>query len=100
MAIQKPAAKKSTAKKAARKTVAAPKLTHGQLSELTVKHFPKIKAAAQRALREAGLHSLDVDHMMFRADLAAGSDPCGGKCSDDQTCLLSSTGTFKCVPNN
>jgi hypothetical protein len=99
MAVKKSTVKKSTVKKSTAKKAAALKLTHSQLSRLTVKHFPKIKAAARKALRAAGLHALDVDHMMFRADLAQGSDPCQGKCSENQTCMLSSTGDFKCVPN-
>jgi hypothetical protein len=98
MAVKKSTAKKSAAKKAAAKP--APKLTRSQLSRLTKKHFPEIKAAADKALREAGLHGVDVDHMMFRAELAGGSDPCGGTCGPDETCMLSSTGDFKCVPNN
>ncbi len=92
------ATRKSIAKKkAAVKKAAAPKLTHTQASRLMRKHFPKVKAAAEKALRDAGVHGVDVDHMMFRADLAEGSDPCGGACGPDQTCMLGSNGEFSCV---
>jgi hypothetical protein len=95
MALKKPTRKKTTAK-----SPAPQKLTHAELSRASVEHFPKVKAAAEKALRDAGITNLTVHSVLFRADADTGSDPCQGKCADNETCMLSSTGEFVCVPNH
>lgn len=98
------ALKKPTRKKTIVKSLAPRKLTHADLSRASVEHFPKVKAAAEKALRGAGITNLKVHSMLFRADADAdadaGADPCHGKCADNETCMLSSTGEFVCVPNH
>jgi len=95
MALKKPTRKKTPAKSPAPR-----QLTHAELSQASVEHFPKVKAAAEKALRDTGIANLKVHSMLFRADADTGSDPCQGKCKDDETCMLSSTGEFVCVPNH
>ncbi len=95
MAPKKPAEKKTTAKSPAPR-----KLTHAELSQASMEHFTKVTAAAEKVLRDAGIANLKVHSMLFRADTDTGSDPCQGKCKDNETCMLSSTGEFVCVPNH
>ena len=93
------ALKKSAQNTSIAKSPAPQKLTHAELSRASVEHFPKVKAAAEKALRDAGIADLSVHSMLFHADSEGVSDPCQGKCTDNETCMLSSTGEFVCVPN-
>jgi hypothetical protein len=93
-------AKKRTelAKPRAPKTDA--KQTRAALAQAATKHFPKIKRAAERALRTVGLPNLQVHGMTFSVDERSVLDQCSPPCDPEkESCKLSSTGVWMCVPD-
>jgi hypothetical protein len=93
------APKKSTQKKKTVNARTPRKLALDEQMRAAVKHFPKLRAAAHKTLRDAGVKDVRV-HMMFRADGVDPADPCQGACKPDETCVTSSTGKPVCVPNH
>lgn len=74
------------------------KPTRALLAKAATKHFPRIKEAAEKALRDAGLHGVSVRAMTFDVDESSVIDQCSPPCSQNENCVLSSTGEWMCVP--
>jgi hypothetical protein len=74
--------------------------TRASLAQAAKKHFPQIKDAAEKALRDAGLGGLRVHAMTFSVDEDSVSDQCSPSCGPDEQCKLSSSGQWVCVPNH
>jgi hypothetical protein len=85
------------AKQGAPRRVAKP--TRAALARAAKQHFPVLKSAAEKMLRDAGLHHLSVDSMTFSVDESAVSGQCEPPCESNESCKLSSTGAWMCVPN-
>jgi hypothetical protein len=75
------------------------KQTRADLAKAAKKHFPRIKLAAEKALRDAGLHGVQVHAMMFNVDERSLLDQCDPPCGPNEKCRLSSNGTWMCVPS-
>src|ERR1700679_2979926 len=84
-----------TSSKKPRAAKTAAKRTRAALAKAAKRHFPRVKLAAEKALRAAGLHNLRDHGMTFNVDES--SPPCDPK---TETCKLSSTGEWMCVPNS
>jgi hypothetical protein len=89
--------KKSSSKK--RTVVLDRKQTRTSLARAAKNHFPQVKKAAERALRDAGLGGLRVHTMTFSVDEDSVVDQCSPPCGPDEQCKLSSSGQWVCVPN-
>jgi len=89
--------KKSSSKK--RTAALDRKQTRASLAKAAKKHFPHVKKAAEKALRNAGLGDLRVHAMTFSVDEGSVVDQCSPPCEPDEQCKLSSSGQWVCVPN-
>jgi hypothetical protein len=98
----KMAKKKTARKETAAKSASIPSglKTRAQLADATKKHFPNVRMAAEKALRDAGLGGLKVHGMTFSVDEKALTDQCDPPCAPDQECKLSSNGEWVCVPGS
>jgi hypothetical protein len=76
-------AKKRSSKKT--QGSAATKPTRDALAKAAKKHFPHMKTALEKVLKN---------------DEKSVLDQCSPPCGSDETCLLSSNGTWVCVPNS
>lgn len=74
------------------------KQTRTAVAKAAKKHFPAVKAAAEKALRAAGLPHLDVHAMTFSVSESAVADQCDPPCAANEVCRLSSTGNWMCMP--
>jgi hypothetical protein len=74
----------------------SPKPTRAALAKTAKKHFPRIKRAVEKALRDAGLPNLKVHEMRFSVDEASVAGNCPDNCPPGH-CKLSSTGGWMCV---
>lgn len=72
--------------------------TRAEIAQVMRRHYPKVKAAAEAALKNAGLHEAVVHSMTFKVDEGQVSDQCVPQCDPDEECRLSSTGEWICVP--
>jgi hypothetical protein len=89
-----------TEKKSSPKKQTAPTQTRASLAQAAKKHFPHVKEAAEKALREAGLGGLQVHAMTFSVDENSVSDQCSPPCGPNEQCKLSSNGQWICVPTH
>jgi len=90
-----------TSSKKPRAAKTAAKRTRAALAKAAKRHFPRVKLAAEKALRAAGLHNLRVHGMTFNVDESSVTDQCSPPCDPKtETCKLSSTGEWMCVPNS
>lgn len=92
---------KRTPSKKTRAPKAVVRQTRAALARAAKRNFPRVKLAAEKALRAAGLHSLQVHAMTFNVDESSVVDQCSPPCNPKtETCKLSSTGQWMCVPNS
>jgi hypothetical protein len=89
--------KKTTSRRTG--TQPAVKPTRAELAKAATKHFPKLKLAAEKSLRQAGLRGVSIHAMTLDVDNGAVSDPCPQPCKPTEKCMFSPTlGRWVCVP--
>jgi len=72
-----------------------------EFSKAAKKHFPNLKKAADKALRDAGVTALQVHGMTFRVNKRVMAGQCNPACDPNtEQCVLSSTGEWVCVPKS
>jgi hypothetical protein len=77
----------------------AAKPTRAELAKAATRHFPKLKLAAEKALRQVGLRGVRVHAMTLDVDNGAVTDPCPQPCKPTEKCMYSPTlGRWVCVP--
>jgi hypothetical protein len=91
-------AKKRSSKKT--QGSAATKPTRDALAKAAKKHFPHMKTALEKVLKNAGFGGVRVRGVNLQVDEKSVLDQCSPPCGSDETCLLSSNGTWVCVPSS
>ena len=90
----------ATKKTPTKNKIGADKPTRAGLARAAKKHYPKVKAAAEKALADAGLGDLRIHGMMFAVNENDVADNCDPPCAPNEKCRLSSTGDWVCVPKS
>jgi len=69
--------------------------TRAVLAKMMKQRSSALHAAIEQQI--AGIPGIRLHSVRFAVDPKVAPDPCGGKCTPDQVCLLSSNGEWECV---